>query len=600
MKSLNPSRPSTPLKDTFKVLVRVNPIKDSCWDIRPPILKSPKQEFVHEPIYHYESNAEIYSNKVSKIIHSAMEGYNATLFAYGTTASGKTHSIFGSNNEMGIIPLALETVFDIIKNSEKEYLLRITFLEIYNEQIKDLLAESAQPLRILENKARGAFVWPLQEVIVTSKDQCIEFIEQGLVRRHSAATDYNAHSSRSHAIFQIIIESRELNGQSVLLSTLNLIDLAGSEKATSSKQRQLESHYINRSLLSLSKVISLLIEGTNKHIPYRDSKLTRILQSSLCGNAFVLVLCCINPHHDALDESINTMYFADRLRKMLVKAGKTKVLDDQALLQKYRNEIRNLQLQLEKQPQILPKRVSSLSSPDFRTDEEKEEWTNERNKLMEENLKYKKELEEQELLRNALRERIDHLTNLILTSNKVKKDLTVPKVRRPVSIMALSDITRQAERLNGADGEVTGKLIQRESEIRKLTAKIKKLEEKMAPLEDITNALILGNLDEAKILALKLKGQTSAVSSTSVSKKTSINFEGNNFQNYLSWKSVMREIKIESLKRRMLSTKDAEFFHGWIEDKLRVNRPANEKELTYKIAELEAEITMTRSILTFI
>ena len=579
------SRPSTPLKDTFRVIIRVNPVKESCWDVHPPILKNSKQEFVHDSVYLNESNIDIYSSKVEPMIHQSMEGYNMTLFAYGTTSSGKTHSIFGSNEEMGIIPHTLDTIFGIIENSNKEYLLRVTFLEIYNEQIKDLLAENQQPLRILENKARGAFAWPLQEIVVTSKDQCLEFIEQGLVRRHSASTDYNLHSSRSHAIFQVIIESREVNGKSVLLSTLNLIDLAGSEKATQNKKRQLESHYINRSLLSLSKVISMLIEGNNKHIPYRDSKLTRILQTPLSGNALCLVLCCINPHPDALDESINTMHFATRLRKMLVKAGKTKVMDDQALLQKYRNEIKNLQLQLEQQPAILTKRVSSLSPPEFQNEQENLEWVRERNNLIKENSKYKQELQEQELLRTALKDRIDHLTNLILTSTKVKNELKISRPKRPMSIMALSDISKQMQQ-SGMDEELTNKLILKDADIRKLTFQFEKANDKINSLQQVVSLLIDGNLDEARNMALDLSGKTPSIQSmkSEIIKEMS----GVNYQIFSSWKQFNRNTQQNAYKQRVSNIQQLTEMHLFVEGE-------DDKELKYKIAELEAALTMAKS-----
>eukprot|EP00835_Amoeboradix_gromovi_P004653 NODE_375_length_9841_cov_0.151098.p1 type:complete len:595 gc:universal NODE_375_length_9841_cov_0.151098:3987-2203(-) len=584
-KSRNSSRPSTPLSDTFRVLIRVNPTKESCWDIRPPVLKNQKQEFVHDAIYLNEDNLTIYSNKISPMIHQSMDGYNMTLFAYGTTSSGKTHSIFGSNDETGIIPLALDTIFNIIKNSNKEYLLRVTFLEIYNEQIKDLLAENQQPLRILENKARGAFAWPLQELVVVSKDQCLEYIEQGLVRRHSASTDYNLHSSRSHAIFQIIIESRELKSQSVQLSTLNLIDLAGSEKGTSNKKRQLESHYINRSLLSLSKVISMLIEGNNKHIPYRDSKLTRILQTPLSGNALCLVLCCINPHEDALDESINTMHFATRLRKMLVKAGKTKVLDDQALLQKYRNEIKNLQYQLEQQPQITPQRVSSLSPP--QSSLENENWVKERTVLISENSKYKKELEEQELLRTALKDRIAHLTNLILTSSKVKDDLKVNRPKRPMSIMALSDITKQMQQ-SGMDEELTNKLIVKEARLRKLTFQLEQANERIKALQQVVYTLADGNVEEATILALELSGKTPSIQSVKSEVQKEMSAVG--YQIFASWKEFSRQTQQYSYNQRKVNLQEATEVFIYLEN-------VDNRESDYKIAELEASLSLAKSIL---
>ena len=578
------SRPNSPnqLKDTFRVLIRVNPTKDSCWDIHPPVLKNHKQEFVHDAIFLNENNLEIYTSKIEPMIQQSMDGYNMTLFAYGTTSSGKTHSIFGSKDEIGIIPLALESIFNIIQESDREYLLRVSFLEIYNEQIKDLLAENQQPLRILENKARGAFVWPIQELVVTSKEQCIEYVEQGLIRRHSASTNYNLYSSRSHAIFQIIIESRHpTNDKSVQLSTLNLIDLAGSEKSSSNKQRQLESHYINRSLLSLAKVISLLIQtngNPNQHIPYRDSKLTRILQTPLSGNALCLVLCCINPTTIALEESINTMHFATRIRKMLVKAGKSNIMDEQALLSKYRNEIKNLQHQLQQQPAAtLTKRTSSLKD---------NHWEVERTELLSENNKYKQELLEQELLRTALKDRIDHLTRLILTSSRVKEESKLPVTKRPMSIMALSDLQQhRSEDEDQEEDALQNKLIKKEAECRKLTWQMERMNNKLKQLEPFVGLLNNNNLEEAQILAMELAGKTPSIVSMELATCSNNKLE----MQYKTWKQINRICQQRGYKERINNLQLLTEMHLYLEIK-------DDRELIWKIAELEAELTMAKSI----
>jgi hypothetical protein len=228
-------------------------------------------------------------------------------------------------DQPGIIPQAVDDVFEYIRiqcNDNKEYLVRVSYLEIYNEQIRDLLQPELTDLRILEDKRRGVYVSPLKEEIVTSAKQVLHVIQRGELNRHTSTTDYNEYSSRSHTIFQMVIESREQttpknspllpNGKrqsdgTVRVSQLNLIDLAGSEKAATDIDRRKEGAYINKSLLTLGTVISRLTEtprliasghmaGTPSpgHIPYRDSKLTRILQSSLSGNAKISVICTIS------------------------------------------------------------------------------------------------------------------------------------------------------------------------------------------------------------------------------------------------------------------------------------------------------------------
>ncbi|PKY41414.1 kinesin-domain-containing protein [Rhizophagus irregularis] len=294
-----------------------------------------------------------------------------TVFAYGQTSSGKTFVItsfyyIGTNSQPGVIPQAVDCVFDYIKEcQEKEFLLRVSYMEIYNETVRDLLSPETEDLRIHEDKRRGVYVSPLKEVVVSTPRQVLKEIMKGEANRHMSATDWNERSSRSHTIFQMVIESTaknsspstshryhpagpKMSGASVSLSVLNLIDLAGSEKATTSIDRRKEGAYINKSLLTLGTVISKLTENSSGgHIPFRDSKLTRILQNSLSGNARVSVICTISPSVINIEESQNTLKFAARVKKVVTKAHTNAVMDDKALLQKYRLEIEELKTKLE-------------------------------------------------------------------------------------------------------------------------------------------------------------------------------------------------------------------------------------------------------------
>ncbi|KAI8980520.1 kinesin motor domain-containing protein [Pilobolus umbonatus] len=291
----------------------------------------------------------------------------ATVFAYGQTASGKTY-VGGTETELGIIPRSVNNVFEYIKQAiTREFLLRVSYLEIYNESIRDLLNPINENLRIHEDKVRGIYVTPLTEEVVTNSSDVITLIERGEANRHISSTDYNLHSSRSHTIFQMVIESRErtsmsygINNRSkeaIKISQLNLIDLAGSEKATSNEERRKEGAYINKSLLTLGTVISKLTEPgkTQGHIPFRDSKLTRILQSSLTGLTKVAVICTISPSINSIEESFNTLKFASRVKKITVHAKNDEVMDDKALLQKYRVEILDLKSKLQSANDIIVK-----------------------------------------------------------------------------------------------------------------------------------------------------------------------------------------------------------------------------------------------------
>ncbi|KAF9900098.1 hypothetical protein EC991_007921 [Linnemannia zychae] len=389
-------------------------------------------------------NEAIYNSSVKNLVQSAMEGFNGTVFAYGQTSSGKTYTMSGTSSQPGITPRAVEDVFKYIReNSEREFLLRVSYLEIYNESIRDLLSPEAIDLKIHEDRKRGVYVSPLKEEIVTTPSQVMRIIQRGDYQRHTSSTDYNAHSSRSHSIFQIVIESRERaptaplsptvptgrkmslglrSPSAVRVSQLNLIDLAGSEKASSDVERRKEGAFINKSLLTLGTVIAKLTDEKGGHIPYRDSKLTRILQSSLSGNARVSVICTISPSFLNVEESHNTLKFAARVKKIITKAHTNQVMDDKALLEKYRREITELKAQL-----LLTAAAAAASNQDTefgdstsgRQQQQQQPDSHLSHLLERERLKHEEEMVEMNLVRNALKERIDQLTKLILTSQSI-------------------------------------------------------------------------------------------------------------------------------------------------------------------------------------
>ncbi|ORY31524.1 kinesin-domain-containing protein [Rhizoclosmatium globosum] len=347
-----------------------------------------------------------------------MEGINGTVFAYGQTASGKTYTMMGQEDQPGIIPQAIDDVFAYIREVfDREYLLRVSYLEIYNETIRDLLNPQQQDLRIHEDRKRGVYVSPLREEIVTTPKQVMKVIQRGEQARSYGSTEYNERSSRSHTVFQMIIESRDKNSGvtipgrvrgSVTLSQLNLIDLAGSEKAASDLDRRKEGAFINKSLLTLGTVISRLTEDTVKpvsaiHIPFRDSKLTRLLQSSLSGNARVSVIATVSPPLPNLEETTNTLKFASRIKKVVLHAKQNQVLSEKALIQKYKLEIAELRHKLMETNDLL----------------EQERALQDIGLERSIRMQYEERLHEGQLVRTALKERIDHLTRLILSSTSV-------------------------------------------------------------------------------------------------------------------------------------------------------------------------------------
>jgi centromeric protein E len=246
------------------------------------------------------STEHLYKTVASDIVASVAKGINGTVFAYGQTSSGKTYTMHGTPDQPGILQLSSQHLFDIIsKSEERDFLIRVSYIEIYNEVVKDLL-DPQNSVNIREDVKRGVFV-DAKEQVITDIKHIYKALRDGERHRHVGATDMNAQSSRSHTIFKLVIESKErcagdtslsddVDG-AVLVATLNLVDLAGSEGARNTSaegQRLKEAGNINKSLLTLSRVIYSLSESASGkgglQPPFRESKLTRILQPSLAGS----------------------------------------------------------------------------------------------------------------------------------------------------------------------------------------------------------------------------------------------------------------------------------------------------------------------------
>ncbi|KAK6136706.1 hypothetical protein DH2020_029534 [Rehmannia glutinosa] len=335
---------------------------------------------------------EVYEVAARPVVKAAMEGINGTVFAYGVTSSGKTHTMHGDQNSPGIIPLAIKDVFSIIQ-----------------DVINDLLDPTGQNLRVRED-AQGTYVEGIKEEVVLSPGHALSFIAAGEEHRHVGSNNFNLFSSRSHTIFTLMIESSahgdEYDG--VIFSQLNLIDLAGSEssKTETTGLRRKEGSYINKSLLTLGTVIGKLSEGKASHVPYRDSKLTRLLQSSLSGHGHVSLICTITPASSNLEETHNTLKFASRAKRVEIYASRNRIIDEKSLIKKYQREISSLKEELD---QLKRGMVVGVSH---------EEIMVLRQKLEEGQVKMQSRLEEEEDAKSALMSRIQRLTKLILVSSK--------------------------------------------------------------------------------------------------------------------------------------------------------------------------------------
>ncbi|ESW34346.1 hypothetical protein PHAVU_001G144600 [Phaseolus vulgaris] len=359
---------------------------------------------------------QVYDVAAQHVVSGAMEGINGTVFAYGVTSSGKTHTMHGDQRSPGIIPLAVKDAFSIIQETpNREFLLRVSYLEIYNEVVNDLLNPAGQNLRIRED-TQGTYVEGIKEEVVLSPAHALSLIAAGEEHRHVGSTNFNLLSSRSHTIFTLTIESspcgENSEGEAITLSQLNLIDLAGSEssKAETTGMRRREGSYINKSLLTLGTVISKLTEDKASHIPYRDSKLTRVLQSSLSGHGRVSLVCTVTPSSSSTEETHNTLKFAHRAKYIEIRASQNKIIDEKSLIKKYQQEIQCLKEELEQ----LKRGIVTVQPKEYGNNDIELL----KQKLEDGQVKLQSRLEQEEDAKAALLGRIQRLTKLILVSSK--------------------------------------------------------------------------------------------------------------------------------------------------------------------------------------
>lgn len=342
-------------------------------------------EFKFDNVFRPQSNNyEVYQQIGKPMIDRLFQGYNAIIFAYGMTGSGKTFTMSGTPEEAGLISLSVEHIFAQIMSeslANKSFQVTVSYLEIYNEKIYDLLNQSSlkspgggsgggygsfsskpthaagTELPVRDDSKHGVRVMGLTEQRVYSSEDVLKWISLGDTNRRTGETDYNTRSSRSHAIVTLNLACTDLVSGAETTSTLSLCDLAGSERAAGQHERRKEGAFINKSLLALGTVISKLSASSmhttpsfgNSHIPYRDSKLTRILQPALSGESIVTTICTIDTRLDAMSETVNTIRFASRAKNvsMTVKRNEAELAHEKDAL------IHNLRRQLDEQQELI-------------------------------------------------------------------------------------------------------------------------------------------------------------------------------------------------------------------------------------------------------
>uniref|UniRef100_A0A673KCN2 Kinesin-like protein n=1 Tax=Sinocyclocheilus rhinocerous TaxID=307959 RepID=A0A673KCN2_9TELE len=267
------------------------------------------------------SQEQVYTACAQQIVKDVLGGYNGTIFAYGQTSSGKTHTMEGNLHDtdgMGIIPRIVQDIFNYIYSMDEnlEFHIKVSYFEIYLDKIRDLLDVSKTNLSVHEDKNRVPYVKGCTERFVSSPEEVMDTIDEGKSNRHVAVTNMNEHSSRSHSIFLINVKQENTQTEQKLSGKLYLVDLAGSEKVSKTGAEGAvldEAKNINKSLSSLGNVISALAEGS-AYVPYRDSKMTRILQDSLGGNCRTTIVICCSPSSYNEAESKSTLMFGQRAK----------------------------------------------------------------------------------------------------------------------------------------------------------------------------------------------------------------------------------------------------------------------------------------------
>ncbi|GAM17301.1 hypothetical protein SAMD00019534_004760 [Acytostelium subglobosum LB1] len=313
--------------------------------------------FTFDRIYtEKNSQKDVYDDAAKPVIEDIMQGYNGTIFVYGQTSSGKTHTMQGPSIDdpelKGVIPRMINTVFDCIKKADEniEFIVKASYIEIYMEKIRDLLDIRKDNLKVREEKAKGVWVEGTTEVYIYREDDILEVMRTGQANRAIASTNMNAESSRSHSIFILSIQQKNLKEGSLKNGKLYLVDLAGSEKVAKTGAQGLtldEAKMINKSLSSLGNVINALTDGKSAHIPYRDSKLTRVLQESLGGNSRTTLIINCSPSSYNEVETISTLRFGSRAKNIKNKAKinqERSAAELKILLSKAEKEIESLKV----------------------------------------------------------------------------------------------------------------------------------------------------------------------------------------------------------------------------------------------------------------
>lgn len=532
--------------------------------------------FTFDYVFDIPSTQEfVYAQSAQPAVISVLEGYNSTIFAYGQTGTGKTHTMEGftynpEDHERGIVPRCIEDIFnniETVSNSNTKFIIRASYLQLYNENISDLLKPEKQNLTIREDKKRGIYVDNLSDWVVRNPNDIYALLEQGTSCRATSSTLMNDVSSRSHAIFIITVEqmtSLDDNSTITRVGKLNLVDLAGSEriKVTGAKGKQLEeSKRINKSLSALGNVINALTDpkGTN-HIPYRDSKLTRLLADSLGGNCKTTMVTMISPCHDFFSESLSSLLFSKRAKNIKNRPVVNQDLNHRALISQYEIELRNLKSELEEKNRLLNSNelLIELEEQKKKAEQDKKEVLK---KLEQASRQYLQEREE----KNKLEMKISLMSSQMITGGQKIED--TPQFRS-----ALEE--RQTILLK----EFDNKLQEFEKERQQLEedkVEVERYKSLLLKQRDIMIALTT-KLNERDETIVQLQEEVEAYDKINHQQEELLELRQNNINSLIN---LCKEKQLELPKQILSMAKDEELIIGKTQNSKKVD---SKKYLTYE------------------
>ncbi|XP_059050218.1 kinesin-like protein Klp68D [Achroia grisella] len=324
---------------------------------------NPKGEdkmFTYDAAYDAAADTQtLYDEMLRPLVASVLDGFNGCVFAYGQTGTGKTHTMEGTAEDEGVIPRAFRHIWSHIENNaspDVTHLVACSYVELYLEDVRDLLSKDNKKLTIRGQELNGFYIPEMTSVVCKSAAEMVRVMKAGNKNRAAGRTDMNEHSSRSHAVFLVTVETAHRKTNRIRVGKLNLVDLAGSErqrKTGASADRLREASRINQALSSLGNVISALAENS-PHVPYRDSKLTRILQDSLGGNSKTIMIANIGPASYNYDETITTLRYAHRAKAIKNKPVRNEDPKD-AKLREYQAEIERLRALIQQRRETEPR-----------------------------------------------------------------------------------------------------------------------------------------------------------------------------------------------------------------------------------------------------